>query len=180
PLPSGITLTPAGTFSGMARQHGTFRFAVHVVDCSPASTCSEGTTQQSIDATLTWRVSATEQQSFGLPGGPSFQFGGSTGLRVAQVFTVGAQGVLTAIRLNQLACPAGATVRVGIERVTNGAPDGNEMAAGTGFGTLISLDTPLPVAIDQQLAFVVSAPVVCQMRNLPTADNYNGGDAFIV
>lgn len=177
-MPPGMT--PNG---GAPRETGTYTFTIQVTDCSPAETCAPGTPQQTASQTFTLRVSAREQQAGGQANTP-ISFGGPGGRRVAQVATVGANGMLNAFGLTTLTCPTVVPVTVEVQRLTlNGVPDGTTIASGTSTGNGfngIALSPTIPVAIDERLAFVVSSPTACTLNNTPTNDNnYQAGDAYV-
>ncbi|MEO8680480.1 MAG: kelch repeat-containing protein, partial [Vicinamibacterales bacterium] len=182
-LPPGLTLLSTGSFTGTPTRHGNYNFTVELRDCTPSTSCSAGTSQQVVTRNLALRVSAKDQQGSSASQ-PAITFGGIVpGSRtMAQVVTVGAQGTLTGVGLQNITCPSVTPLTVSIQRLTlSGLPDGNTVATGTATSNYnaITVTPPLPVAIDERLAFIVSSPVACTFANAPTIDTYNGGDAFV-
>src|SRR5262249_35690616 len=129
-LPPGMTLNSSGSFSGSPTRHGAYQFSVHIVDCSPSTSCSAGTVQQAIDRALTMRVSAKDQQGGG-QAQPPIAFGGPGGRKLAQTLVAGANGILTGVGLTNISCGFGGPVTIEIQRVlNNGQPDGVTIATG--------------------------------------------------
>ena len=181
-LPPGIVLGTGGVFTGAPTRHGTYNFTLQLNDCQNSS-CNASIAPQTVTKNIAWRVSPKDQVG-GSQSGGSLSFGGATGRKLAQVFTVGAQGTLTAIGLSGMTCPVTqTTVRIEIQRLTEGGvPDGNTIAAGSAQSLFLAIGlTPaLPVAIGEKLAFVASidGPLTCSISNLPQYDTYNAGDAY--
>jgi uncharacterized repeat protein (TIGR01451 family) len=178
-LPPGLSLSTAGSFTGSPRRHGKFNFTLELSDCVSGS-CSGNFAQQVVQQNISWRVSAKDQQG-GSQTQPPISFGGAGGRRLAQVVTVGSQGTLNGIGLNNISCPVGTSVTVDIQRLNaGGVPDGNTIATGvatTNFNAIITTPS-IAFAIDERFAFVLSASNACYITNAATTDQYNGGDAY--
>ena len=184
-LPPGITLGTAGVFTGSPSRHGTYNFSLEVRDCLNNS-CAPGTQQQVVPKNNAWRVSAKDQQGSSFGGGPVITLGGSPNRKLAQVFTVGAQGSLTAVGITNITCPAAQTpITIDIQRLTqSGLPDGTTIATGTAIGgnfNAIALSPATPVAIGERLAFIVSAggTLSCTLPSAAAFDNYQAGDGYV-
>ena len=172
-LPPGVTLNANGSFSGAPTTHGTFVFSVQVTD--------QSTPQQIVTRTLTWRVSAREQQEARKPRRRSRS--AAQWPQIAQTFTMAAAGKLTGVGSFSLSCSLQGPLTVEIQRLTlGGVPDGTTIASGiaiNNFGA-ISVNPPVDVAIDERLAFVWSSPTSCDIANAPTNDTgYQAGDAYV-
>ena len=101
---------------------------------------------------------------------------------MAQVVTVGAQGTLTAIGLQNISCPSLGPVAVEIQRLTlAGLPDGTTIASGSATANFsaIAVSPTVDLPIDARFAFIVSSPTACTFTNAAVADFYGGGDAFV-
>ena len=95
--------------------------------------------------------------------------------------TVGAQGALTGIGLQQITCPAQTPLLVEIQRLTaNGLPDGVTIASGTAIINFNAIATApaINMGIDERFAFVLSSPVACTLTNAAIIDQYQAGDAY--
>jgi uncharacterized repeat protein (TIGR01451 family) len=179
-LPAGLTLNANGSFSGSPRHHGTFDFTIELRDCLGGS-CGSNFNQQVVSKNITWRVSAKDQQS-GSQTQPAISFGGPNGRRLAQVVTIGSQGGLNGIGLQNITCPTvGTMVSVDIQRLNaSGVPDGHSVASGTATANFNAIATAPSIgfAIDERFAFVINATAPCNITNAPITDVYNGGDAY--
>ena len=104
-----------GVFTGTPTRHGTYNFTLELNDCQTSS-CSAGTTPQTVTKNIAWRVSAKDQQGNSQGSGAVvLSFGGASGRKLAQVFTVGAQGTLNAIGFGAITCPVTqTTVRIDV------------------------------------------------------------------
>ena len=180
-LPPGLTLNSNGSFTGSPQRHGTFNFTLELRDCNPSSSCVPGSAQQVVTRNVAWRVSAKDQQGFSGAAG-TVPFGGPAGRTIAQVVTVGAHGTLTGIGIG-VSCPTTQTpLLVEIQRLTEqGLPDGTTIASGSAITNFnaIAVSPPIPMSIGERFAFVLSAPLSCNLSNPPTFDNYNAGDAYV-
>jgi hypothetical protein len=175
-LPPGLSLQPDGVLQGTPRAAGTYAFTATVTE--------SGTPPQTDARALTLRVVAIEQSSGSGPA--SVPFGGVGGRRLAQSFTAGAAGELTAVRLFSLSCPTPGThltVRVqGLVSAT-GFPDGTDVASGTalcsGTSAVIPLSSSVPAAPDARFAIVIEADNGSTIgAPAPPADSYKEGAAF--
>ena len=101
---------------------------------------------------------------------------------MAQTVTVGAQGTLTAIGLQNISCPSLGPVTVEIQRLTlAGLPDGTTIASGSATANFsaITVSPTVDLPIDARFAFIISSPTACTFTNAAVADYYNGGDAYV-
>ena len=176
-LPPGLTLNANGTWTGTPTRHGTYNFTLELRDCQSGS-CGSPTM---VTKNISWQISAKDQQGAQGSDG-TVSFGGASGRQIAQVFTVGAHGVLTGVSLSQLTCSIPQTpLTIEIQRLTStGIPDGTTIASGTSIFNLSAIQTnpQIPVVIGEKLAFVLSSPVSCDLTNTFTGDAYNAGDAY--
>ena len=178
-LPPGLTLNTNGTWAGTPLRHGTYNFTLELKDCQSGS-CA---TPQVVQKNIAWVVSAKDQQG-NSGSGAALPFGGPGGRKIAQVFTVGAHGLLTGVSLANVSCTATQTpLTIEIQRLTpQGLPDDTAIATGTAIlnHTVIGVAPQMSVAIGERLALVVSSPLACSFANpLTTSDGYNGGDAYV-
>src|SRR5262249_36065334 len=116
------------------------------------------------------------------PTQPAISFGGAGGRKIAQVVTVGAQGTLTGVGINNVTCPASGPMTVEIQRLTlAGLPDGQTIAAGASSGAFFVISTApsIDLPIGAKFAFVISSPTQCDIANPLATDAYQGGDAYV-
>jgi hypothetical protein len=185
-LPLGISLNAAtGTFFNPApntqvmRANGVFPVTFRVTDSSGFAT-----------RTLTFNIMAVDQQPFGTVPGATLAFGASTSTpRVAQTYSVGAAGTLTAVRSSSLTCSAG-TLSVSIYRQngTSGAPDESTLLGSGSVSGAVPANLFIPVTptqtgslafgAEERLATVLSSTGACQFIQLASNDSYSGGQAF--
>ncbi|MEM9233086.1 MAG: hypothetical protein AAGA69_02470 [Pseudomonadota bacterium] len=114
--------------------------------------------------------------------------GGSAEQKLAQTFTVGMDGDLTAIDI-PVACAVGRLVVEIQGQTLSGEPDGIPLASalvdfidingpGTDFERIF-LSRDLPVSVGDKLALVLSNPMgSCGLLDAPAGDTYSGGEFF--
>jgi hypothetical protein len=189
-LPPGMFFTSDNGPSGTPTVPGNYPITVKLTECGGNPCSNAPATPASVTQTLTLHVASQEQQAFSDASqlATPVPFGGSAGRSIAQTFTAGVNGVLDAVRLNQLSCPSGTQVVVDILSVTAGPPFkpyGAPLATGTlisGFffsTPTVQLTPALPVSVNMRLAFSVRSDAACTMARGATTDNYGGGAAFV-
>ena len=179
-LPDGVTLSPSGFLTGVAREAGDFPIVVTVTD-------SIGTTP--VSRSLVSRIFAVDQFASPVAGPMLLPFGAGSGSPViGQVFTNNAAGQLNAVRL-AMSCQSGpganATATAEIHEVDNaGVIQAAVLAAGSvsvqtgphipGVRYLVSLAQPVPVGPGLRLAAVLGANGQCSIE----PSSYDFGDAY--
>ncbi len=129
-----------------------------------------------------------QEQPLTRPSEATHAVGGGSEQKLAQTFTVGAEGSLTEIRL-PIACSSGELIveiqlldRRGMpsgRTVTSGRVPASDIGPPLGEYRSIALDPPLDVLPGQQYAIVISNPTgTCGMLRGPERDSYSGGTGF--
>lgn len=180
-LPRGVTFdTSAGQFSSALappnplvglgpKETGDFPVELTVSDAITSRT-----------DTVTLSIHAVDQQP--ITGGEE-TVETSDITRIAQTFTVGAAGQLTAIRVRDITCDGLPHVDIRIVGVKpNGEPDESRQY-GSAFITapdvLLPLDVTSSFTVDQRFAVVLRVNRSCTISRLSNVDSYVGGAAFV-
>lgn len=151
-----------------------------------------GTMAMSLASAAMFAATRIDQEQVNVDTGITMALGGSDEQKLAQVFTANATGSLTHVTV-PIMCEPSAVLRVGIETVRSGSPNGNVLAQevlsgalfpsivaspGVGF-RIVQFPNPAYVSAGGRYAIVLEAfKSTCAVYRGPIGDTYLGGVAY--